>query len=394
MDIGPPKSPDLAPDRARPAAAPPAPPSPPPPSPRRGRRLRLGLALAVGLAVLLAGGGWLHNLLTTVHVDDARIAADMITLSSRVPGWVAEMRVSSGDPVPRGGLLLRVDGRDAALAQQELEARLAGLATRRAELEARIAMVDAQSASQQAAQRARLEAARAALPAAEGERDFAEAEYARAERLMAATSGTRQRLEQTQALASTARQRVLSAEAEVRNAEAQLQAAEAARQEIAVLRQQLAALGPQEAELRASRDRVALDIADRSIAMPFDGVVDRVFVDPGEYVQAGQRILMIHDPAAVRVEANVKETEIRFFRPGRRVQLSVDAYPGRSFEGVVDSVVSAATSEFALLPSPNPSGNFTKITQRLPVRIRLDPAPQPGLLRPGMMVVVETPAVE
>jgi membrane fusion protein (multidrug efflux system) len=133
---------------------------------------------------------------------------------------------------------------------------------------------------------------------------------------------------------------------------------------------------------------VALDIADRTIRMPFDGSVDRVFVDAREYVAAGQRLLMLHDPARVRIEANVKETELRHFRTGTSVQVWVDAYPGRGFEGVVERVGGAATSEFALLPSPNPSGNFTKITQRLAIRVALRPPPEPGLLRPGMMVKV------
>jgi membrane fusion protein (multidrug efflux system) len=128
--------------------------------------------------------------------------------------------------------------------------------------------------------------------------------------------------------------------------------------------------------------------------MPFDGMVDRIFIDPGEYVLAAQRIILVHSPAAVRVEANVKETDIRFFRPGTPVRVTVDAYPGRVFQGEVDRVVEAATSEFALLPSPNPSGNFTKITQRMPIRVQLRPAPPPGLLRPGMMVQVEVEARE
>jgi membrane fusion protein (multidrug efflux system) len=115
--------------------------------------------------------------------------------------------------------------------------------------------------------------------------------------------------------------------------------------------------------------------------------VDQTFIDEGEYVTPGQRLLMIHDPERVRVEANVKETNIRFFRPGKKVAITVDALPGRRFEGTVTRVGQAATSEFALLPNPNPSGNFTKITQRLPVRIAV--RQEGGELKPGMMVEVE-----
>jgi membrane fusion protein, multidrug efflux system len=398
MDIGQPSGETVRPRLPDPAPAPAAPAALPVAVTRRGRRLRLRWRLALlvllALGALGAGATWLHGMLTRVSVDDARVAADMVALSSRVPGWVSEVRVIAGDQAASGTVIVRVDGRDSALAVQELEARLAGLAARRAELEARLAQVDAQTESQEAAERARLEAARAALPSAEAERLFAEAEHRRATELVSGGGGTRQRQEQTRAQMEMARQKVLGATAEIATAEARLAAATAARREVAVLQRQLEALGPMERELRAQRDRAALDLTDRVIAMPFDGVVDRVFVDAGEYVIPGQRILLVHDPAKVRIEANVKETEARFFRAGTRVQLRVDAWPGRRFEGVVERVGGAATSEFALLPSPNPSGNFTKITQRLPLRIALDPAPPEGMLRPGMMVVVEAPARE
>jgi membrane fusion protein (multidrug efflux system) len=358
------------------------------------RRLRLATALSAGLAILAAGGHWLHRQFTTVFVDDARIAADMVALASRLPGWVTELNVIAGDEASAGLVLIRIDSRDANIALREIEARLAGIAARRAELEARLGMVDRQTSSQEDAQRARLEAARAALPAAEAERHYAEGEFTRAGQLLGSGSGTRQRHEQSRAQLETAVQRVHAVAAEIRNVEAQLATAGAAREELTVLRRQIDAIDPQMRELAAQRDRIALEIQDRTIVMPFDGVVDRVFVDPGEYVIPGQRLLLVHDPARVRVEANVKETEIRHFRPGTPVRLRVDAYPGRRFEGTVERVGAAATSEFALLPSPNPSGNFTKITQRLPVRIALPPGAADGLLRPGMMVAVEAAARE
>jgi membrane fusion protein (multidrug efflux system) len=364
------------------------------PRARRRRRLRILAAVVLSLAVLGAAGAWVHRQITTVFVDDARIAADMVTLASRLPGWITEIRVIAGDTPRAGEVLLRLDGREAALALIEVEARLAGLQARQAELEARLAMVDRQTGTQEDAQRARLEAARAELPAAEAERRFAEGEFARAVQLMGTGSGTRQRHEQTRAQLETATQRVLAVAAEIRNVEAQLANAGAAREELTVLRRQLDAVEPQRRELAAQRERIRLDIQDRTIVMPFDGVVNRIFVDTGEYVTPGQRLILVHDPARVRVEANVKETDIRYFRPGSPVRLRVDAYPGRRFDGVVERVGAAATSEFALLPSPNPSGNFTKITQRLPLRVALRAGNADGLLRPGMMVEVEAQARE
>jgi membrane fusion protein (multidrug efflux system) len=357
-------------------------------------RLRLAAALVIGVLALAATARWLHWQFTHVVLDDARISADMVVMASRVPGWVRQVPVTGGDTVAAGSLLVQVDARDQALAVRELEARLAALQARRAELEAQRVLADHSSASQIQAAQARLEAAHAAQGAAEAERRFAEAEHLRAIQLSATGAATRQRLEQTRAAMEQARQKAIGAAAEIRNAEAGHAMALAAREQLTVLDRQLATLEPQERELTATRDRAALDQQDRSLRMPFAGVVDKLFVDVGEYVLAGQRIIVVHDPDRVRVEANVKETEIRFFRPGTPVTISVDAYPGRRFPGVVDRVIGAATSEFALLPSPNPSGNFTKITQRLPIRVQFDPPPPPGLLRPGMLVRVEAEARE
>ena len=143
---------------------------------------------------------------------------------------------------------------------------------------------------------------------------------------------------------------LVRAQADLENVRAVVAEAEAAREELTVLQSQLAELDPEEQRLRAQRERAALDLEDRTIVMPFDGVVDQTFVDEGEYVTPGQRLLMVHDPERIRVEANVKETDIRFFQPGKTVTITVDALPGRRFEGKVTRVGQAATSEFALLP--------------------------------------------
>ena len=133
-------------------------------------------------------------------------------------------------------------------------------------------------------------------------------------------------------------------------------------------------------------EKQKLDLNDRTIRSPVDGVIDKTFIKVGEYVTPGQRLALAHDPAKIWIEANIKETQIRKLKIGQRVELGVDAYPDIAFEGRVLSIGNATTSEFALLPSPNPSGNFTKITQRMAVRIAIDQ--KDDLLRPGMMVEV------
>jgi membrane fusion protein (multidrug efflux system) len=127
-------------------------------------------------------------------------------------------------------------------------------------------------------------------------------------------------------------------------------------------------------------------LSDRLITSPVDGVVDKTFVNPSEFVSAGQRLLMVHDPKKIWVSANVKETDVRHIKIGSAVTVEVDAYPDKLFEGKISKIGNAATSEFALLPTPNPSGNFTKVVQRIRIRVNLDNKDE--LLRPGMMVEV------
>ena len=122
-----------------------------------------------------------------------------------------------------------------------------------------------------------------------------------------------------------------------------------------------------------------------------DGVIDETFINAGEYVYPGQRILMLHNPEQVWIKANVKETDVRRIKVGAYVSIAVDAYPGEPIEGSITNIGNSATSQFAMLPSPNPSGNFTKITQRIEIRIELDHRGRE--LKPGMMVELQIPTV-
>ncbi len=352
------------------------------------RRLLSRVAiLAIAIAVLATAGRWLHYRFTHVFVDDARIAADMVVLGSRVAGWVATVNVMDSDEAAQGRVLAVIDGRETVLLLDEIDARLAAAAARQAEIEARIVMIDHQTTSQGAAQTARVDATGASLAAMNGQFDLAQTEFNRARQLASNGAGTVARLDQARASLNSGRHDVLRLHAEVANARATLAQVAAAREEMTVLRRQIATLAAEERALRAQREAMALRLADRTVVIPFDGVVDRVFVDAGEFVTPGQRLIMVHDPARVRVDANVKETDLRYFRLGMRVTISVDAYPDLAIEGTVERIGSAATSEFALLPNPNPSGNFTRITQRVPVRVAIPR--QDSRLRPGMMVQLE-----
>jgi membrane fusion protein (multidrug efflux system) len=305
----------------------------------------------------------------------------------QVPGRVVAIEVRTGQHVKAGDVLVRMDARDAAFQAAELEAQLAAAAAERDRLIAQIDKVERQAASQIAGARSRQVAAETTLAAAQSDLEFATTAFDRARALLASGVIAQQRLDIDRAAFLRAQQAFARARAEVEVAKAALLQAEADQREVQVLRRELASLEPKTEALRAQYDRQRLAVSEHEIRAALDGVVDGTFVKPGEYVGAGQRLLLIHNPEDIWVDANVKETDIRHLAVGKPVRVTVDAYPGQAFEGTIARVGHAATSQFALLPNANPSGTFTKVTQRLPVKISL---PQrDGLLRPGMMVEVK-----
>ncbi len=337
--------------------------------------------------MLLWAGNWAFSQWTKITETDARITTDQIAISSRVSGWVTELPVIEGDQISHGDLLIGIDARDANLRLEELDARLLAIGAQRAQISAETAMIDAQTRSRQEAAESKVKAARAAVTASSEQRDLARTDFERIESLTGTRVVSQQRLDQTRTELSRSDERYQVAVANLAAAEADAREAVADRQRIIVNENLLDKLRFEEAQIASQRDRRVLDIEDRTIRSPLNGVVSRTFIDKGEFVRPGQRLMLIHDPENIWVEANIKETELRHLEPGMPVRLYVDAFPGQEFEGRVERIGQAATSEFALLPNPNPSGNFTKVTQRLPIRISV--AQQQGQLRPGMLVVVE-----
>jgi len=344
-------------------------------------------AAALALLTLAGLGWWVFDRISHVHVSDARIAATMINVPARVEGWVESFPVEEGQRVQAHRRLLTLDGRRARLRLRELEAELATLGAERERMQAQREMLDLQLASRLAAARARLEAARYTEAAAASELERASADWERATPLLERDVISRQRWERDRADYHEALNRHRAAEAEVARAHAAAEEAEAGRSELEVLDRELARLGHRIEQARAHKERQAVTLEDHIVRAPIDGIIDETFVDVGEFVNRGQRLLMLHAPERVWVSANVKETDIRHLEVGAPAEIHVDAYPGRPLIGRITRIGNAATSEFALLPNPNPSGNFTKITQRLEVRIDLESSDHD--LRPGMMVEVE-----
>ena len=348
-----------------------------------------GKVLLVGAAALLlaaSGAHWVYKRWTHVYLDDARIDGEVVTVSSRVSGWITDLPVIEGDQVKKGQLLARVDDRDSVLQRDVLVAKLKAIEHQMEAVKAQTGQVDQETLGKYQSERNRLAAAQAEVASLAVQLKQARYDYERAKELADAKWVSPQAMERARSAYQQVQESHRKAQAEVAAARGTLEAAGGSRRQLDVMEHQLTVLAAQADEIRAEIGRRDIDIKDRTIVSPANGRVVMTFVRQGEHVSPGQRILMFHNPEDIWVEANVKETEVRLLRPGMKAEIHVDAYPGKVFEGEVFRVGRTATSKFALLPDPNPSGNFTKITQRLPVRIRLDK--KDPALRPGMMVEV------
>ena len=353
-----------------------------------GANGRAKIWIVVLAAMLLAawGGHWLYQRWTHVYIDDARVDGEVVTISSRVSGWVTELPVIEGDVVKKGQILTQIDDRDARLKREVLVAKLRAIENQAAVIQAQTGVVDQETLGKYQSESNRLAAAEAQVSSLAVQVKQAEHDYRRASELAQAKWLSPQAMERARSTYEQVKEDHRRAQAEVAAARGMVSAAGGSRRQLRVMERQLVVLERQMDELRAEIKRQDVDLADRRIVSPADGRVVMTFVRKGEHVSAGQRILMFHNPDDIWIEANVKETDVGRIRVGMKADIRVDAYPGSVFEGKVFRIGRAATNKFALLPDPNPSGNFTKITQRLPVRILL--AEKNPDLRPGMMVEV------
>jgi membrane fusion protein (multidrug efflux system) len=357
---------------------------------RRNGRGKLFLIVLIAIVVLVFGGRWIYFRYTHVHTDDARIDGEVVTVSSRVSGWITELNVIEGDVVKAGQVLARVDARDSLLQREVLQSKLKSLESQAGVIRAQSGQVDAETLGKVQVDTNRLAAAEAEVASLAFQLKQAQYDYDRARELTAQKWMPQQQLERARTAFQRAQEQHRKAVSEVAAARGTLSVASGGRRQLQVLETQLMVLARQADEIRAEIKRKDFDIEDRTIVSPSDGRIVMTFVRSGEHVSAGQRILMFHDPNQIWVEANIKETDVGLLEPGMKATIRVDAYRGTTIEGKVHRIGQAATSKFALLPDPNPSGNFTKITQRLPVRIQL--VEKDPLLRPGMMVEVHIAA--
>lgn len=344
------------------------------------------VAIVAVLIIAIAFCYWLYQRATHVYSDDARISADMIDISSKVSGWIVEFPVSSGDKLNPGDVIASIDSREIRLKLKELEADLSALASQYQATQAEIVMVEQQTDGGLQVANSQLTAAQSLLASSDSELAFRTKEWERAQTLRKKKIIAQQGYESAQTFYQKAQQARQTALASVAIAQAKKVEASAAQSRLAVLERGLARQRYQRESLEAQIERQRIDLQDRHMISPQTGTIDKVFVDSGEYVQPGRRLLLMHDPNKVWVNANIKETQIRHIAVGQAVAIKVDAYPDIKFSGVVEKIGHAVTSQFALLPNTNPSGNFTKVTQRLTIKVAIDQ--HDSQLRPGMMVEV------
>ena len=349
---------------------------------RRARRRAIAIYAGgfVAVAALAWGVHWWRTGRFLVATDDAYARADIVTVAPRVPGYLVQVAVADNQAVKAGDVLARIDDRDYRARVAQAEAALAAADAEARGQDARIANLDARRKQQQSL----VDEASATLVAATAERERAAAEDRRQATLVAQqVSSERQR---EVALADT--RRAGAGEASARAA------LDARRQALPVLdTERVAAEAEREkalAALAGAKARLALaqlDLEHSVIRSPMDGTVGQRSLRTGQYVDVGTPLLAVV-PDERYVVANFKETQVERMKPGQPAEVQVDAYGGLRMSGHVDSFAPASGAQFALLPPDNATGNFTKIVQRMPVRIRLDASAKTlAGVRPGMSVI-------
>jgi membrane fusion protein (multidrug efflux system) len=381
--------PDMA-QNAAPAAAPAdfarAPEAPAATAPAKAKRSPRRFLLPIVLIVAAAyGANWGYWYFTDgrflISTDDAYVGANTVIVAPKVSGYVAEVLVKNNQQVKAGDLLARIDAGDYQLA---LDAAKAKVATQDATI-ARIGrQIDAQAATIGQTE-AQVGSARAQESSAKAEVERAALEYERSLKLAQTNFGSQQRLEQSAADKARTTAALAGAQAALRSAEAAVTGAKA---NLDVLKAQRAEAEHTRAELSNAVDRAARDLSFADIRAPFDGVVGNKAIERGQYVQPGTRLLAIVPLDKVYVDANFKETQIADIKPGQKVEVAVDAFGAKSVEGVVCSIAPASGAQFSLLPPDNATGNFTKIVQRVTVRVCFDGETiKANALRAGLSVV-------
>ncbi|HEY6357919.1 MAG TPA: HlyD family secretion protein [Vicinamibacterales bacterium] len=386
---------------------------------QRPSRRRIVIPIAIGVVILILAIGIPYLIYASRHVstDDAQIDGNITTIAPKVKGQVSHLYVEDNSIVRKGDILVQIDDRDlkdavaqaAAARAQAVAAHSAaviGVPQQIAVTSAQIAQADAGVAQGQsgiANAQATLVAARAQLAAAQANLVKATNDQRRAHMLVLQGAISQSDADATQAAYQSAlaakdstAEGVREAQANLDRAQAQLQqgAAELAQAQTGtdttkIKQAQANTADAQAAAALAALQAAQLQLSYATIRAPIDGVVSKRSVNVGDFVSVGQPLMAVVDQKNIWVTANLKETQMTNVRIGQPVAIKVDAFPHEKFRGTVQSISPATGSTFALIPPDNATGNYTKVVQRVPVRIAIDQASDPNsLLRQGLSVVV------
>ncbi len=339
---------------------------------KKKRSVRSFMLPIVGLALLGAGAWYGYNYWTDgrflITTDDAYVQADMSFVSPKISGYVDKVDVSENQQVKAGDPLLTIDDGDYRIAVAQAEAQIATLAKT-------LDRIDAQTKAAQAS----LQQAQAQKVADQAAADNAARAQQRAAQLVKTHVGTQAQLDDAQTALDQANAALVGADAQIAAAQANIGVYEAQRAESASTL----------ASLQLNRDKAARDLSFTVLKAPYDGVVGNRSVEQGDLVSPGQKLAVVVPMDKLYIVANFKETQLAKLVPGEKVRISVDATDGHDFEGTVSSLAPASGAVFSLLPPENATGNFTKVVQRIPVRIEV-PADvlKAGRLRAGLSVIV------
>jgi len=337
---------------------------------------------SVVAGVLAWFGVQFYHLLTYEETDNAQIEGDIVPIRTSVPGYIATVNFLDNQPVRKGQVLLQIDDRDLRAKVLQAEAALENARATRLQTGSNHAAsttgVNATQFSADAMQQ-NIEVAKAKLWKAE-------ADYARIKKLVALQGATPQQMDGVEAERRVAISQLELAEKQFQSSKKQTSISSYQAQ--GVKTQQMiadAVIKQREAELALAKSQ--LDYA--TITAPFNGIVSKKNVEPGQYLQQGQLTCSIIGSDSVWSVANFKETQIHNMQIGQQASIKVDAWPGKQFTGTISSFSGGTGAKFSLLPPDNATGNFVKVTQRIPVRILLDPGSAKGYyLAPGMNVTV------
>lgn len=334
------------------------------------KRLKRMLIAGASLLALAAAGylGWEYwNVWRfEVSTDDAYVQADNTTIAPRVSGYLTQVLVNDNERVKVGQVLARIDDRDFKVA---LEQAKADVQAARAAVNNKVAALDAQQSV--------IDAAKATIDVDKANETFAKQDSERYSHLATTGYGSVQNAQQAEARIAAARASTARDTATLTNASKQID----------ILKAEVAQAKATLSHDEAVQDQAELNLSYTTVVSPIDGVVGNRTLRVGQYVQAGTQLMAVVPLNAAYIVANYKETQLEDVHPGQRVNVEVDMFPGVEIPAHVDSVAPASGQQFALLPPDNATGNFTKIVQRIPVKIVLDrDSPLAGELRPGMSV--------